>query len=205
MYKIFFKDRAIILTDHIDADLGPDFGAIHKLGSEGELKNFLSNFEANENLNEAVIYHHNKHELFRRFRGYFKNLQAAGGVVLNLNKDSFLTIIRRNRPDLPKGKVELNETFEEAAVREVSEECGINPTEILAPLGNTFHTYYIGNQHILKETRWFEMIYRGDKEPTPQKEEDITQVKWLPISEAKQFAQKTYPSIKEIINTSLSI
>jgi 8-oxo-dGTP pyrophosphatase MutT (NUDIX family) len=199
MYKIFFKDRVVFLTDNIETHLTPDFGAIHKLGSDGELKKFIQNFETNTKQQEAIIYHHNKYELFRRFRACFKNLLAAGGLVWNKDEDHFLTIIRRSRPDLPKGKVEPGESFEEAAVREVAEECGIENTEITGQLDATFHTYHLNNQHILKETQWFEMIYNGNKTPKPQQEEEITQVKWMPSIEAHAFALNTYPSIVEII------
>ncbi|MFO8000744.1 MAG: NUDIX domain-containing protein [Marinilabilia sp.] len=199
MYKIFFKDRAIILTDRIDTDLSPDFGGIHKLGSEGELRKFLLDFESNENQKEAYIYHHNKYELLKRFRGFFKNMPAAGGLVWNKNRDHFLVLHRLGRPDLPKGKVEPNENFEEAARREVSEECGIALPDIIAPIGSSFHIYYLDDQPVFKETRWFEMVSEDTGSPTPQKEEDISSVTWLHISEAALFANKTYPSIKEIV------
>lgn len=199
MYKIFFKDRVIFLTDHIDAALDRDFGAIHKLGSKGELKKFIENFEANEDRMEAFIYHHDKQELLKRFRECFENIPAAGGLVWNKNKDHILTIVRRGRHDLPKGKREVNETSENAAIREVNEECGIENAEILTELGSTFHTYRLKDAFILKETRWFEMIYRGSTSPIPQDEEDITLVKWLPVNEVEQLAKETYSSINEVI------
>jgi 8-oxo-dGTP pyrophosphatase MutT (NUDIX family) len=199
MYKIFFKDRVVFLTDRIDDDLTNDFGAIHKLGSEGELKKFINNFEKNENNKEAFIYHHNKYVLLQKFRSCFKNLLAAGGLVWDSKKENFLTLIRLGRADLPKGKVEKNETFEQTAIREVTEECGIEPPDIIKPLGMTFHTYHLGVEHILKETHWFEMIYKGNSVAIPQKEENITEISWLPALQAKKFAKRTYPSIREII------
>lgn len=199
MYKIFFKDRVVFLTDKIDDDLTSDFGAIHKLGSDGELKQFLSDFELNKDRQEAFVYHHNKYELLKRFRGIFKNLLGAGGFVWNKDKSSFLTMERLGKQDLPKGKIEVDETFEKAAIREVEEECGIERPEIIRPLGPTFHTYQLEGRKILKEVRWFEMIYHGNSSPTPQLEENITHIQWTPKTNGKRFIQNTYPSIVEIL------
>lgn len=199
MYKIFFKDRVVILTDRIDSDLPNGFDGIHKLGSDGELKKFLSGFESNEDRQQAIIYHHNKHELFQRFRNCYKNLLAAGGLIWNPEKTHFLTMCRLGRPDLPKGKVEKEESFEEAAIREVEEECGIRNPEIIAPIASSYHVYYLEGQAILKETRWFKMIYHGNSTPIPQTEENISEIIWISIQEAKGFAEKTYPSIRDIL------
>ena len=43
--------------------------------------------------------------------------------------------------DLPKGKVEKSEDIEQAAVREVQEECGLVDVRLVAPLTSTWHTY----------------------------------------------------------------
>jgi 8-oxo-dGTP pyrophosphatase MutT (NUDIX family) len=199
MYKIFFKDRVIILTDRIDSDLSPEFGGIHKLGSEGELIKFIHDFEADESKKNAFIYHHHQKELLRRFREAFTNIHAAGGVVLDSTGKYFLTINRRGRPDLPKGKAEPGESYEIAAQREVAEECGIEPTEIMASLGSSFHVYTLDGERIFKETHWFRMTDKSGKQPVPQQEEDITSVYWLPLAEAGNFAAQTFPSIKDIL------
>ncbi|MFW5890446.1 MAG: NUDIX hydrolase [Marinilabiliaceae bacterium] len=199
MYKIFFKDRAIILTDHINSDLSQEFAAIHKLGSDGELRRFLTEFENNDKKKEVFLYHHNQRELLRRVKNCYDNIAAAGGLVMDPARRHFLALNRRGHPDLPKGKAEPGESFEEAARREVSEECGIDPPEIVKPLGPSFHIYYIEGQPVLKETRWFEMKDHSGKKPAPQLDEEITSADWLPVSEAVRFAGKTFPSIKEIM------
>ena len=202
MYKIFFKERVLLLTNQIDAVLTPDFSAIHKLGSEGELKKFIQDFLSHESHKEAYIYHHNEVELFRRLKKHFKYIPAAGGLVWDRNKKKFLGLHRRGCNDLPKGKLEKGETFETAAIREVSEECNIGHLQILRPLKSTFHIYHLNNLPILKETKWFEMIYHGEKAPSPQKEEDINQVKWIGPENIESFLENTYPSIKDLIKIS---
>jgi 8-oxo-dGTP diphosphatase len=52
-------------------------------------------------------------------------VQAAGGVVL---RDGRVAVVHRPRYDdwsLPKGKLDPDESFEEAALREVEEETGL--------------------------------------------------------------------------------
>ena len=53
-------------------------------------------------------------------------VEAAGGVVLD--GEGRVAVVHRPRYDdwsLPKGKLDAGETFEEAALREVSEETGL--------------------------------------------------------------------------------
>jgi ADP-ribose pyrophosphatase YjhB (NUDIX family) len=202
MYKIFFKDRVIILTNSISSDLTNDFGSILKYSNRGELIQFIDNFEKNVSIKSAYIYWHNANELLQQFRSCFKNLLAAGGLVWDAHSTSFLAMNRLGCFDLPKGKVEANETFEEAAVREVEEECNIEDVKILNKLTTTFHTYHLKGQSILKETRWYEMVYNGDTVPTPQTEEDIEDVFWMSPQNIADITTKTYPSILEVLGAS---
>ncbi len=202
MYKIFFKEGTLILTGKVEQELGRDFNAIHKFSNEGELKKFVQHIESQGTGQKAFVYYHDEEELFERFKACFKNLTAAGGLVWNHNRTHFLTITRLGQPDLPKGKLESGETPEQAATREVTEECGIAPLTITAPLTSTFHIYYLNHVPILKKTHWFEMIYAGKAAPTPQREENISNVFWTPREEREKFLTQTYPSMREVLNAS---
>ena len=68
---------------------------------------------------------------WKLFQSQFKVVEAAGGIVLNA-KDEVLMIHRLGQWDLPKGKVDMGETIEQAATREVSEECGIEEPTIVS-------------------------------------------------------------------------
>ena len=64
---------------------------------------------------------------FKSIENWFANyefIDAAGGLVENNGK--FLWIFRNGIWDLPKGKVEINENFKSAGIREVQEECGLD-------------------------------------------------------------------------------
>lgn len=199
MYKVFFKDRIVFLTNNIERDLGSDFGAIFKYSNNKELQDFIQNFEKKEDIKKAFIYHHDLDELLELFSKGFKQINAAGGVVVN-KKNEILFIYRLGLWDLPKGKAEKGESIEETAIREVEEECSITPLKIIKPLNPTFHTYRLKNKIVLKKTYWYQMNYQGDKKPVPQYEEDITKAEWITADDIEKVTKNTYPSIKEVLS-----
>lgn len=202
MYKIFFKDRIIYLTDNIEENLTEDFNRILKYANRSELKQFIKNFEEDLSVKSAFIYSHNLIDLLKNFRACFHSLPAAGGMVWNAELNRFIGIKRLGVYDLPKGKVEKGETFEQAAIREVEEECNIEGVTILNKLTSTFHTYPLKGRTIFKETRWYEMQYSGDRLPTPQVEENIESLFWVNPNEIEAFTSSTYPSLLDVFKKS---
>src|SRR5690606_40167396 len=83
MYKVFYNDKAIILTDK----------PIEKYKSLKYVTNnqFDEALDMLKNSNNEVIniYHHNLSKLWNNFQNHFKYLEAAGGVVKN-QKDKIL-------------------------------------------------------------------------------------------------------------------
>ncbi len=130
-------------------------------------------------------------------------IEAAGGLVQN-KKDEFLLIFRLGKWDLPKGKLEYDESAEEAAIREVEEECGIDKLSILKKLPITFHTYILNKKRKLKKTHWFLMQTESSDNLIPQKEEDIQEARWMKEKEIKSkvFAN-TYTSVGELLHNFL--
>lgn len=131
------------------------------------------------------------------FRDYQK-IETAGGLVQR--KNDFLFIERNGLWDLPKGKVEKNETIEQAAIREIEEECGIEKPVINYLMGYTFHTYEYKGIPVLKKNWWFLLNYSGTKKVTPQKEEGISQVIWLQKKQWEKVMENTYPSIVQVLS-----
>ncbi len=66
---------------------------------------------------------------------------AAGGIVVNPNKE-ILWIFRRGFWDLPKGKLDPNESIEACAIREVMEETGISNLVLGDLILTTKHLYH---------------------------------------------------------------
>ncbi len=111
-------------------------------------------------------------------------------------------IYRNNIWDLPKGKIEENESITDAALREVKEECGLKGIlEISHKIIVTHHTYQLRDVKILKETHWFFMQFDGDPNTIPQLEEGITEVSWKSKNDSIKLALESYPSILSVFNT----
>lgn len=136
------------------------------------------------------------------------SIQAAGGLLYRSTYDrknpEILLIYRNDVWDLPKGKLETDESIAECAAREVQEEIGLDERpEIIAELGMTYHTYTLKNQEIEKETFWF--VMRLSDEPaefTPEQAEGITRVEWVPAKKALQTVG--YENLEEIIERFLT-
>jgi ADP-ribose pyrophosphatase YjhB (NUDIX family) len=132
------------------------------------------------------------------FSTQFEFVQAAGGVVLNpLNE--ILFIYRLDKWDLPKGKVEDNESIQDGALREVEEECGIDNLRLEQHLCTTWHTYLQNGHPMLKATTWYMMRHNGDTQLTPQAIEGITAVEWLGLDQTNEVRKNTYPSVLEVL------
>jgi ADP-ribose pyrophosphatase YjhB (NUDIX family) len=129
-----------------------------------------------------------------------KIIKAGGGLVLN-EQNELLFIFRRGSWDLPKGKVDLGETIETCALREVEEETGVRNLTLIDFLGITQHQYFDPylQEEVIKESHWYTMSVKGVPALIPQTEEDITDIKWVPLSEVNELIADAYASIKEII------
>ena len=193
MYKVFFKNKALILKE----GKRKDYSFIEYLHEFQKLKKFLKNFEESDK-NEIEIIHSNLSELWNSFKFWFKEIQAAGGIIKN-KENKILFIYRLNKWDLPKGKLKKGESIEECALREVGEECGLSDLKIIKNLEPTYHIYKEKKKLILKKTFWFEMFYEGDKKPIPQLEENITEVRWFDKNEFDLILKNTYLLVKEIV------
>lgn len=130
-----------------------------------------------------------------------KIIQAGGGLVLN-EQNELLLIFRRGSWDLPKGKLDPGETLEACALREVEEETGVGNLKLIGFLGITQHQYFDPylKEEVIKESHWYTMSVKGVPALIPQTEEDITDIKWVPLAEVNALIANSFSSIKEIID-----
>jgi len=125
---------------------------------------------------------------------------AAGGLVLN-EANELLLIFRRGFWDLPKGKLDPNESIAECAVREVTEETGVNNIHLGNLITITTHEYFdtYMKSDVKKETHWYYMKVDGKPNLIPQTTEDITAIEWTKKQDLAQRLSNTYATIIEVI------
>ena len=157
----------------------------------------------NPSVHAGVFFHKDLDELKNAFFKKFTLIKAAGGFVLNENKE-VLMMFRREKWDLPKGKMDKKESFEECALRETEEETGLRNIKIVSPLITTYHTYHEGTRFILKETKWFTMNVKGEQELIPQQAEQITKLEWVSKPELKKYMQNSFPSVNDVLDAGFS-
>tara|TARA_B100001564_G_C20443169_1_gene579889 strand:- start:232 stop:729 length:498 start_codon:yes stop_codon:yes gene_type:complete len=133
--------------------------------------------------------------------------ETAGGLVFN-NKNELLLIYRKKLWDLPKGKLDFQETHECAALREVVEETGVlgSKLKLIKPLISTNYYSLKKNKTITKTAKWFLMYYgNNDLTLTPDHDESISEAKWVPISELNAFLKSSRNYVSEVINCFLML
>lgn len=139
--------------------------------------------------------------LMRKKNNQAQPIEAAGGVLYRRNKDKveILLIYRNDVWDLPKGKKEGDESYEECALREVSEEVGIENLRLTGFLTDTYHEYTANGIKFGKTTKWYSIVPDNpDATPKPQREEGITRVLWKDLNEAKSMTG--YENLEKVIN-----
>lgn len=117
-------------------------------------------------------------------------VEAAGGLVV---QDGRLAVVHRPRYDdwtLPKGKLDPGETFEQAAVREVLEETGLE----CRITGEAGQASYEDNRGRPKIVRYFRMEVLGGAFAV---NDEVDELRWLSPDEAR--AVLTYERDRELI------
>ena len=198
MYQIYINNRVISLSDDYEKYSVQKYRLFYKYNEPSGLSEAIISFINSANTPSLFVYHTNMQELWEEFRKIFRVIEAAGGLVWN-KAGRFLVIKRFGIWDLPKGKKNKEENTELCALREVSEECGIDEPELKNLLGITYHIYFLKNKPVLKETSWFEMFHNGSDQLTPQTAEDITEARWFNPDEVSVITKNTYPSIIDVL------
>ena len=188
MYTIFKNDQRIILTDESKYISDKKYC----LWSDYREKSF-SNWDFSEPESELILFCDDLKDAWNEFIAKFMVIEAGGGIVRNTHKH-FLVIFRNGKWDLPKGKIEAGESMEQAAMREVEEECGVKDLELGNFVDTSYHIYLEKDEWVLKLSHWYEM-QSDQKYFQPQNEEGISEVRWIDQSNMNLVLQNTYPNI----------
>jgi ADP-ribose pyrophosphatase YjhB (NUDIX family) len=128
---------------------------------------------------------------------------SAGGLVVDHSGKNGLLIGRRDHKDasgqrilwsLPKGHIEEGETPEQAALREVAEETGIE-SAIERSLGVIDFWFMAGGKRIHKTVHHY--LFRETGGTLAPQESEVDEVGWFPLSEIVE--RLAYPDEKKLI------
>ena len=201
MIRIYVRNKPLFLVDQLNHQIeeyqrGPGTLFMDKLSKE-TVRTMLRQLDS-DTVNAGIFLHHDLKNLFDELTSQLTLIKAGGGLVYTKEQE-ILLIFRKGKWDLPKGKLEDGEVLEECAVREVQEETGIENVSIVAPLKTSYHTYFEGEKHILKESHWFLMETKGLTTLVPQTEEDIEKCEWVAINELSPYIENMHASIIDIV------
>lgn len=117
-------------------------------------------------------------------------IEAAGGVII---RDGKVAVVHRDRYDdwsLPKGKLDAGESFEEAALREVLEETGLE-CELGRELEPVSYVDQKGRPKLVRY--WLMEVTGGDFEAN----DEVDEMRWLEPAEAARLL--SYPHDRELV------
>lgn len=127
-----------------------------------------------------------------------RNEHSSGGAVIALRDGqphvALIATRGRTRWGLPKGAVSEGETSEQAALREVLEETGLE-AEIVKPLDTIEYFFRVGDTIIRKRVDFYLMTHTGGK-MTPQLSE-VDDVEWVELSQA--ISRASFDSEKKLL------
>lgn len=137
-------------------------------------------------------------------------VQSAGGIIYYHEKDGSPRYLLIKRLALswkiervaPKGKIQAGETPEQAAVREVGEECGISASELTLEhkIGKTsLRSSETKKGHLDKDVTYFLMRFSGDPDSLKITDGEgyVGIYKWASIQEVLGLLY--YGDIRELI------
>lgn len=136
-----------------------------------------------------------------------REFSAGGVVVRRLRGQWMLAAIRpAGKPDgtwaLPKGLVGRGERPEEAALREVEEETGVE-ARLVSKLGDVRYVYTFRGQRIFKVVSFYLLRYGRGRlgSLAPEQAREVADVRWLPLLEGPRLL--AYPGERDMARRAL--
>jgi 8-oxo-dGTP pyrophosphatase MutT (NUDIX family) len=200
-YEIYLNERVLHLI--AEPDLANWKASSHQLvmayrGQKKTLFQYLDILENSDRFQSIVLVAPDLNAMFEDLKSLLKWVPAAGGLIVN-DKNELLMMFRRGFWDLPKGKLDEGERSKGAAIRECTEETGLQGLTITEKIGVTWHVYREKNkERALKKTKWYLMSTSGEALPVPQVEEGIEKLIWVDPELALQL-KPLYVSLNGII------
>jgi len=197
MYIIYVKDSIILIQEGEEKKSIAGQELDNKYVTIEIIAKIRSLLESNE-ASTLKIQVPDPKKYLKKLKQDIRYIKAAGGLIKN-DSGAYLFIFRRGKWDLPKGKIDAGERPDEAALREVEEECGLKISEIKTELDSTYHFYLQDQELILKRTHWFRMRSRGEQVLIPQESEDITEARFIASTDLALVRGNTFASIEKVM------
>ena len=194
MYKVFFNQKPLILTDKIQYISDTEPLLFIKYSSVTQI---IKALKSSKN-SKVFLYHKDMDKLWKGFKKKFPIVEAAGGLVKRTD-NKLLFIFRNNKWDLPKGGVEKKELIIDAAKREVTEETGVTDIIVEKRISETYHIFKKGKRFRLKKTYWFKMSTTYMGKTNPQTEEGIEKTKWVYNKNIQDILNDAFENIRIIV------
>ncbi len=131
--------------------------------------------------------------------------RSAGGVVVReMGGTPHVLLIKDPYGNwgLPKGHIEPGERPEDAALREVAEETGLDDLRPGPKLG-TIDWYFTQEGRPVHKFATFYLMFSHEGEPVPEEEEGITACVWTPAAEAA--SRVTYDNARRIVERAVKL
>jgi len=204
IYKIYINEAEVILKSSEDLTIEDTKTSgslvVKYTGNKKHLLDCIHMLEKSIKADKMIIHFEDFKVLKADFKSNFTEIEAGGGLVKN-EMGEYLFIFRRGSWDLPKGKIESNETRREATVREINEETGLKKMTIIDKLMVTRHTYRSNiGKRLIKKSHWY--LIEAKKQPLiPQTGEDIDRAEWMTMERFFGKKRLVYPNILDVIHT----
>lgn len=197
-YVVYIEGKPLTIAEGPPDKAPSDDTLVLRVDDPDEIAASVRTLAHSPRLLGVHLFHVDVDRLWEAFKAPYKFVAAAGGAVVD-EKGRLLVIRRLGKWDLPKGKVDPGEGLEEAALREVREECGLERIAIAAELPCTWHTYERKGKQHLKRTDWYLMNGSSKERLVPQTDEDIEEVRWMDRAAVAAMKEDTYPSLLPVI------
>ncbi len=132
-----------------------------------------------------------------------KTQSSAGGLVVCRVDHQWYVLVIRDMNDtwtFPKGLIETGETPEVAAGREIHEEVGISGLTLRASLPPITY-FYERSGRIKKTVQYFIFESPSRARPKPQKQEGISEERWVKLADATQMIGYRQTNVKLLEET----
>ena len=199
--KVYYNDKPLVLTTDKEAFISHDPTAEdYEFFTGASLRSFTQALQYMDRpgTKGAIIEDISADSLLTQLHAMYRQIDAGGGLVFNEQND-FLMIFRKGKWDLPKGKLDTGEKIEDCALREVTEETGLQTLSLGEKICDTYHIYFQNNEQLLKRSVWYRMKGTSADKLKPQKEENILEARWVSQKDMAPLATKSYAAIQEVL------